>query len=179
VSGLLGFLTQIPGAIVGVFSGAGSWLYNSGRNLVIGMWNGIASLGGWLYSRLMSFARAMIPAPIRRALGINSPSKVTTELGQFVGQGLASGMDKSRTGVSRASARLAAAATPAVGTNSLAPATGGAASGAPAMDMGGLADAIVAGIQRANIGVHIDRKQIGQVVSGEVGKLTDLRRRTG
>jgi hypothetical protein len=88
-------------------------------------------------------------------------------------------MDQSRTSVSRAAMRLANAATPAVGNNTLTVAAARPAASAPGLDVGGLADAIVAGIHRAQIGVHMDRQQVGQVVSGVLGQQTEQRRRTG
>lgn len=112
---IIGFLAGIPGAIGRIFSGAGKWLYDVGKNLIIGLWNGIVSISSWLYNKLVSLVKAIIPGPIRWALGIASPSKVTTELGRYAGLGLAVGLDSTHRVVARSADRLAAAAVPAVG----------------------------------------------------------------
>jgi hypothetical protein len=183
-SSMLSSLSNIPGRIGGIFSGAGSLLYNAGRNIVIGLWNGVVSLWNWLVGKFRSLTNLIphIKGPPAKDRKLLTPAGVAIMRG--FGAGIASQVPALRSqlsgitaDVSRAGGRLAGAAAPASRTNSLAAA--GAPSGAAGVDLGGLADAIVSGIQRAQIGVHIDRKQIGQVVSGEVGKLTDLRRRTG
>lgn len=114
VSGLLRSLSKVPGWITSVFSGAGSWLVQTGKNIMIGLWNGIASLGNWIYNRMVALVRAVIPAPIRWALNINSPSKVTTELGKFVGLGLVAGMKNTVPTVRNAASSLASAAVPSL-----------------------------------------------------------------
>lgn len=114
VGGLLRYVSGIPGAIASVFAGAGSWLVNAGRNVVIGLWNGIASLGSWLWNRIWAWVRAVIPGPVRWALGIASPSKVMAELGGFAGAGLAQGLLGTAGLVSSAAGRLAQAAVPAI-----------------------------------------------------------------
>jgi hypothetical protein len=178
VTWLVKTLGKIGGWVVGAFKGAGKWLYNVGKDIIVGLWNGIASLGGWIGRQLSGMVKAVIPGPVRHVLGIASPSKVMAELGRFAGQGLAVGLDASSTGVSRAASRLAGAAVPAVGNNGLTvAATGGG--GSSGFDVGGLADAVATGIQRAGIAVHMDSQPVGQIISRQQGRLTDQRRRTG
>lgn len=178
VAWLVKTLPKIGGWILGAFKGAGKWLYNVGRDIIVGLWNGIASLGSWIGRQLSGLVKAVIPGPVRHVLGIASPSKVMAELGRFAGQGLAVGLDASSLDVSRASARLAGAAVPAVGNNGLTVATAGGG-GASRFDVGGLADAVASGIQRAGIAVHMDSQPVGQIISRQQGRLTDQRRRTG
>ena len=93
-------------------------LYNNmlsiGSNVVIGIYNGIVSMASWLYNKLISFARAVIPGPIAQALGIASPSKVAAELGAFVSQGLALGITSEGDRVQAAADEIAAKALPQV-----------------------------------------------------------------
>lgn len=65
-----------------------------GGDLIRGLWNGISSLGGWLKDRIIGFVKDKIPGPVRKALGINSPSKVFAEFGRNIDQGLVKGVDK-------------------------------------------------------------------------------------
>jgi hypothetical protein len=66
---------------------------NIGHSIVEGIWNGIKSLGGWLKSNITSWILEVVPAPVVKALGINSPSRVMMEHGRFIAQGLAIGIN--------------------------------------------------------------------------------------
>jgi phage-related protein len=179
---VIGAIGQMPGKIIGAFSTAGKWLVNVGKNIITGLWNGIASLGSWLYNKLVGFVKAIIPAPIRWALGIRSPSKVMAELGKFAGMGLAVGLEGTAPHVRRAAGTLATAAVPAMGSLSVAPAgvaaTGRSGSGSAAgPDAKALAQAIAAALHGTT--VNLDSQPVGQIVSKALGRSTDQRRRTG
>ncbi|MCB5179509.1 phage tail tape measure protein [Streptomyces antimicrobicus] len=91
VSSVVGVVREIPGKVSGALSGLGSTLTGIGRNIIQGLVNGIrGSLGA-----VMSAARAIvdqIPGPIRKALGIHSPSRVLAEIGKWIPAGLVKGM---------------------------------------------------------------------------------------
>lgn len=63
-----------------------------GTNLVQGVWQGIQSQTTWLASQLTRWATDTIPEPIRRALGIQSPSTEGAEIGQQIVAGIAVGL---------------------------------------------------------------------------------------
>lgn len=73
-------------------SGAADWLYNTGKNIVNGLVNGVKSMAGFLKNAILN----LIPGPVRSivsdALGINSPSKVFMEYGKNVVQGFVLGI---------------------------------------------------------------------------------------
>lgn len=76
------------------------WIYGAmldvGRNIVIGIWNGMVSLQNWLYSKAYSFASSIWKG-VKNALGITSPSKVMArEVGQWIPAGIAMGIDANR-----------------------------------------------------------------------------------
>jgi phage-related protein len=81
-----------------------------GTDVVRGLWNGIASMGGWLRDRIVSFVRDKIPGPVRDALGIHSPSKVFAEIGREIPRGLVKGVDKNSAMVTRSVSNMADAA---------------------------------------------------------------------
>lgn len=191
---VLRWIGGLPNAILRVFSGAGKWLVGVGKDIIYGLWNGIASLGNWIYNRMVALVKAVIPAPIRWALGIKSPSKVTTELGKFVGLGLVAGMQGTVSTVRNAASNLADASVPsltqpamfaAVGGGSAIPVPAGVAATmktAPTRqstetDARALAKAIKDAL--VGVGIHMDGKPVGQIVSRQLGQATDLRRRTG
>jgi phage-related protein len=122
IGAVLSVVQSLKGKVTGIFSGAGSWLLNIGQSIVNGLVNGLRNGLG----RVMDAARALadaIPYPIRQALGIASPSKVTTEFGGAVGDGLRVGIAGSAARVGVAAAGLADAASAGLrkrlaGTNS-------------------------------------------------------------
>lgn len=82
-----------------------------GRNIVQGLWRGIQSLTGWLKSKVLGWAKSVLPGPIAELLGIKSPSKLMMAYGRDIARGLALGMENNMRLVSQAAVGLAAAAT--------------------------------------------------------------------
>lgn len=103
---------EIPGKIKDAFSKANTLLFNAGKNVVIGLWDGIKGMGSWLWDKVYGFMTSAIPGPVKKALGIASPSKVGRMLGGYFGQGMGLGIDDERGGVEAAAGRLARAAIP-------------------------------------------------------------------
>lgn len=89
---LVGKVRTLPGKMKAGLGNLGSLLASSGRNIVQGLWNGISGLGGWLAGKVRSFINDHVPAPIRNALGIHSPSRVMAEIGTWITKGLVKGM---------------------------------------------------------------------------------------
>jgi phage-related protein len=92
ITSVLGFFQRLPGNILRGLGNIGSLLWNTGKNLVIGLWNGLVSMGSWLWNQVWGWIKSVIPGPILRVLGINSPSKLMHGYGQFVAMGLANGI---------------------------------------------------------------------------------------
>ena len=82
-------------------------LFNIGKNVVSGIWDGIQDMGGWLKDKVIGFIKDKIPGPIKSALGINSPSKVAAMLGMQVPRGLAKGIDSTSNLVAKAADSMA------------------------------------------------------------------------
>ncbi|MFF8910161.1 phage tail tape measure protein [Streptomyces olivaceoviridis] len=104
---LVAWMRGLPGQISRGLGSLGSLLYSKGVNVVQGLWNGIKSMGGWIRSQLISWAKSMIPGPIAKALGIASPSKVTTAQGRWIARGLVAGLTGSGKQVHAAATKLA------------------------------------------------------------------------
>lgn len=76
---------------------AGSWLFNIGRDIIRGMWNGIKDMGDWLGRKVRELALAVIPGPIRDALGIHSPSRLmASEVGRWIPPGVIDGIEQAQ-----------------------------------------------------------------------------------
>ncbi|MFF2331857.1 hypothetical protein ACFVVE_38655, partial [Streptomyces sp. NPDC058103] len=94
---LVAWVRGLPGMISRALGSLGSLLYGKGMDIVRGLARGIMSMGGWLRSQLMGFARRMIPGPIADALHIGSPSKLMAdEIGHWIPPGIAMGAEDNR-----------------------------------------------------------------------------------
>ncbi|MCX4575602.1 phage tail tape measure protein [Streptomyces sp. NBC_01571] len=103
---MLAWVRGLPGRISAAMGSLGSLLTQKGRNIVQGLWVGIQGMGGWIRSKLIGWAKSMIPGPIAKALGINSPSKVTAAQGRWIARGLIEGLTGSSKQVKAASLKL-------------------------------------------------------------------------
>jgi phage-related protein len=74
-----------------IFESSLTWgpqLFDVGRNLVIGLWNGLSSLQSWITNNIKGFGRGFIDA-LKIALGISSPSVVMAlQIGKPIIQGV-------------------------------------------------------------------------------------------
>ncbi|MFE5996776.1 phage tail tape measure protein [Streptomyces sp. NPDC056454] len=104
---LISWVAGLPGRINSGIGSLGGLLLEKGRNVVQGLWSGIQSMGGWIKSQIMGWARNVIPGPIAKALGIASPSKVTKAQGRWIARGLVDGLTGSAKQVKSAAAKLA------------------------------------------------------------------------
>lgn len=82
----------IPGKIKQAFSGMASLLVNTGKDLISGFINGIKNKAGDILNTIKSYVTDKIPGWIKKPLGIDSPSKLTTQYGKWIAQGLANGI---------------------------------------------------------------------------------------
>lgn len=81
-------------------SGLGS-LADAGRNLIEGLWDGIKAKFDSVISKVKALA-AKLPSAVKKVLGIASPSKVFMELGKWIPEGLALGIERNSDVVSTA-----------------------------------------------------------------------------
>ncbi|WP_113705511.1 phage tail protein [Nonomuraea lactucae] len=102
----IAWIGGIPNSITRIFANAGSWLYNAGREIVNGLWNGIISLWNWVVSQWNNMVDGLIRT-VKNILGIASPSRVFQEIGRFIGQGLANGITGTKRLVGNAVSGLA------------------------------------------------------------------------
>ncbi|MFC8866377.1 phage tail tape measure protein [Streptomyces sp. NPDC057148] len=128
---LVGWVRGLPGLISRGVGHLGSLLYGKGQDVVRGLLRGIQGMGGWLRSRLISFARNMIPGPIAKALGIASPSKVMAkQVGRWIPRGIVAGIESTQGEVDRTMAGLVTTPTPSASYAGAVGSAVGASSGA-------------------------------------------------
>jgi hypothetical protein len=77
--------------IIGAFKGASHWLIDAGKDAVAGLVLGFHIAVPDL-TATVNWMASLIPTSVKKALNINSPSKVMIPLGQSVGEGLQVGI---------------------------------------------------------------------------------------
>ncbi|GAA2298271.1 hypothetical protein GCM10010402_66080 [Actinomadura luteofluorescens] len=92
---LVRWMGGLPGRIRRGLGSLGRLLYGAGRDILSGLWNGIQSMGGWVRDRVSGLINSIIPGPVRKVLGIASPSKVLRKIGTQIMQGLHAGLTSS------------------------------------------------------------------------------------
>ncbi|WP_433426358.1 phage tail protein (plasmid) [Microtetraspora malaysiensis] len=89
---LVAWVRDLPGRILNSLGNLGNLLYNAGRDLLYGLWNGLMSVANWLRDSVLNFFRSVLPDWVRSALNINSPSKVFAEIGRYTMLGMREGL---------------------------------------------------------------------------------------
>jgi TP901 family phage tail tape measure protein len=91
VTGFFGDIIDGVKGFLGIASPARIML-SIGKAIVQGLWEGIFALKDWIISKVQSFINSVIPGPVKDFLGIQSPSKMMAELGEYIVMGLAQGI---------------------------------------------------------------------------------------
>lgn len=93
VNSVMNTVRGIGGKIKGAFSNAGSWLLDAGKNIIMGLVNGIKNAIGSAVSAAKNAAANVVSAA-KSALGIHSPSRVfRDEVGKMIPAGLGKGVE--------------------------------------------------------------------------------------
>lgn len=107
ISAVVGFVTGIREKILGALTGAATWLYNIGKDIIQGLINGIKNMVGKAIDAVVETGKKIIDGA-KGILGIKSPSKVFAAIGQDVNRGLVKGL-KNTAGVKDAASGLSKA----------------------------------------------------------------------
>lgn len=108
--GLRSWVAGLPGRLASAIPNPLSVLANIGRQLIEGLWNGISEKIDWLKRKLNGLVELDIAGTVAKAAGIRSPSRMMAELGRYMGDGLALGIEGSAATVSTAADGLARSA---------------------------------------------------------------------
>lgn len=93
VQGLVTWFGGLAGKILSAVGSLGSTLYSTGVAVIQGFINGVLSMASTLWSTIYGFITENIPDPVKRALGIASPSKVMRGYGRDTVDGLIDGIE--------------------------------------------------------------------------------------
>lgn len=90
-SALSGFGSKVAGfvsTLIGHFDDIPNAMLNIGKNIITGLWNGMNSMVSWFKNKVLSFLGNLLPSWAEKALGIASPSKVFSAIGENIVKGL-------------------------------------------------------------------------------------------
>lgn len=110
IGDVVGFVAGLPGKILGALGDFKNLLYGVGGDIIDGLKRGIHD--AWhLVTEMISNLTNSLPGPVKKFLGISSPSKVFMEIGANVSQGMAMGIKSGIPAVAKAITQLQNAAT--------------------------------------------------------------------
>lgn len=69
-------------------------LVQSGKDLIMGIWNGIKDMGQWIKDKISGFFKNNVLGTVKKLFGIGSPSKVFAGYGKNLMQGLSIGINR-------------------------------------------------------------------------------------
>ncbi|WP_082234967.1 phage tail protein [Halobacillus massiliensis] len=101
--------SDIMDSIVSTFEGID--LVQIGKDIIQGLIDGIGSMFGGIRD-MVKQAADLIPDWLKKKLGIASPSKVTTQLGKWTGEGMAKGTEKTLPLIAKKAKEMAQAVVP-------------------------------------------------------------------
>lgn len=93
IEGIPDFIAKVPeviGAFVEEFKESGPEFKAIGRDIVMGIWNGITALASWLKEKVSGFVNGIVGS-VKGVLGIHSPSRVFAGIGENMALGLGEG----------------------------------------------------------------------------------------
>jgi len=92
IPGVVSKIPEIVTAIVEEFKENGPAIIQIGKDIVLGIWNGIKSLVGWLNEKIGNFVGGIVDN-VKGVLGIHSPSRVFAGIGENMAMGLGAGWE--------------------------------------------------------------------------------------
>lgn len=91
-SDVVNWFSNLPGDIARSLGSAGVHLWNWGRDMIVGLWDGIKAAWNWLKTNVGNLISDLWNF-IKNRLGIGSPSKISFEMGEWVTIGLGKGVE--------------------------------------------------------------------------------------
>lgn len=92
-------VVEIGNAVVSFFKSVPKQMVEIGKNIVMGLWEGIKAMASWIEDKVSGFFGGIVDG-VKGILGIHSPSRVFAGIGKNMALGLGEGFDKQMQGVS-------------------------------------------------------------------------------
>lgn len=150
---------RIIGFIVDSFANGMTRIFEIGKHIVEGIWEGISGAGGWLMDKISGFADDVVDG-IAGFFGISSPSKVMRDrIGRFLAEGIWVGFDMYNP-MDKINKELN------YGMRSLETSMVINGANREVIDYQQMGEAVTDGFVNANIGVSVDGRQYGRLARG-------------
>lgn len=164
-SNLVSFAKSIPSRIKSGISG----LADIGKNIVKGLWNGASAMVDWAIGKFKSLGKKILGG-IKKALGIDSPSRYTAEDGVFLMKGLAVGIKDSTSIAIKAAQQAAGQVLDAYSTQGANLALGVDSAGATRSiaAVAQQAESNLAATAKANYSIGIDYERLAGLVDNNI-----------
>jgi len=147
---------RIVGKIVDGIRSLKERIQSIGKDIVLGIWQGISSMVSWFTDKVKGFFSGIVNG-VKNTLGIHSPSTVFAGIGENMGKGLGVGFESSMEDVRR---QMQAAMPGLEGAVSVNAAGGPIQSGGSGAD---LAAAVAAALN--NAAVYMDQHKVGRLIT--------------
>ena len=147
---------KIVGKIVDGVRSLKERIQSIGKDIVLGIWQGISSMVSWFTDKVKGFFSGIVNG-VKNTLGIHSPSTVFAGIGENMGKGLGVGFESSMEDVKR---QMQAAMPGLEGAVSVNAAGGPIQSGGSGAD---LAAAVAAALN--NAAVYMDQHKVGRLIT--------------
>lgn len=105
IGAVIGFFKNLPHQILTALGNLGTLLFQAGKDLIMGLINGVGSMASALGNKMKDIAGGAVHA-VTSFLGINSPSRVFHEIGQNIMFGLIEGIDHGTIGLKSALSKV-------------------------------------------------------------------------
>lgn len=92
ITALIEAVPQIINAFREAFGLEGKSFSEIGKNMIMGIWDGIKNMAEWLKEKVSGFFNGIVDT-VKDTLGIQSPSKVFAQIGKYSAQGIGVGFD--------------------------------------------------------------------------------------
>ena len=86
-------VVEIGNAVVSFFKSVPKQMVEIGKNIVMGLWEGIKAMASWIGDKVSGFFSGIVDG-VKEMLGIHSPSRVFAGIGQNMALGLGQGFEK-------------------------------------------------------------------------------------
>ena len=86
-------VVEIGNAVVSFFKSVPEQMVEIGKNIVMGLWEGIKAMASWLSDKVKGFVGGVVDG-VKGVLGIHSPSKVFAGIGENMALGLGQGFER-------------------------------------------------------------------------------------
>lgn len=86
-------VVEIGNAVVSFFKSVPEQMVEIGKNIVMGLWEGIKAMASWIGDKVSGFVGGLVDG-VKGVLGIHSPSRVFAGIGQNMALGLGQGFER-------------------------------------------------------------------------------------